>query len=440
MSLMAHYRSTLFLLTGVTCLTSTLSPVQAAQNSSDLGMANSTTVQMQTHTQLVQLAPDIKLKARNGELTPDPRFIPQTPIVAETALAATPQKPAPKKPTTAPSTSKIPQPIRNALHSLGRHRGLLLLGLAAVLVTGGAVSILIRLLSDDELETARPKPGTSPKQPPLTAHVPNSTVRVDPETISQPAPHQLHPSTSPNFSGSDGRGTTTAYPMPEAMSDPTDEPGESGWRDTFTTGNTNYPEQYSNGSSDEPLADRSSLEASTSDSTDLLTVENSLGLPRTQILEELLQELHNPNPAKRRKAIWELGQRGDARAIEPLVNLLADSDSKQHSLILATLSEIGVRILKPLNRAWSLSLQDEKAEVRKNAIRDLTRLYELLAQISPLLQRATDDPDTEVQETARWALGQFKGFGISDRGRGANSNETRNSFEFDSRMGKGDDW
>jgi vesicle coat complex subunit len=45
--------------------------------------------------------------------------------------------------------------------------------------------------------------------------------------------------------------------------------------------------------------------------------------------------------------------------------------------------------------------------VRKNAIRDLTRIYELVNQISYLLHHATDDPDPEVQETARWAINQL---------------------------------
>ena len=56
-----------------------------------------------------------------------------------------------------------------------------------------------------------------------------------------------------------------------------------------------------------------------------------------------------------------------------------------------------------MSRALTLSLQDENAEVRKNAIRDLTRIYDLATQMSQLLQRAADDPDAEVRETARWA-------------------------------------
>ncbi|WP_261220059.1 peptidoglycan-binding protein [Ancylothrix sp. D3o] len=130
-------------------------------------------------------------------------------------------------------------------------------------------------------------------------------------------------------------------------------------------------------------------------------------LSKIDIVEELIRDLPTLDQFKRRKTIWELGQRGDSRAIQPLVNLLIDSDSQQRSLILAALSEIGTRTLKPMNRALALSLEDDNAEVRKNAIRDLSRIYDLLLQMSQLLRRAVDDEDVEVQETARWALGQL---------------------------------
>ena len=124
-------------------------------------------------------------------------------------------------------------------------------------------------------------------------------------------------------------------------------------------------------------------------------------------IEEFIRQLHSPDPDKRKEAIWELAQRADSRAVQPLVSLLLESDSQQQSLILEALSQIGIRTLKPMNRALALSLQDDNAQVRKNAIRDLTRVYELIAQLSQLIYYATDDPDPEVQETAKWALGQL---------------------------------
>ena len=125
---------------------------------------------------------------------------------------------------------------------------------------------------------------------------------------------------------------------------------------------------------------------------------------KIDIVEELLADLRSTDPTKRRRAIWELGQRGDSRAVQPLVDLMLESDSKQRSLILAALSEIGTRTLKPINRALSISLQDNNPDVRKNAIRDLTRIYEMLDRLSQLLRHAVEDSDPEVRETAHWAM------------------------------------
>jgi hypothetical protein len=136
-------------------------------------------------------------------------------------------------------------------------------------------------------------------------------------------------------------------------------------------------------------------------------IEETVPMRRINIVDALIQDLHNPDPSKRRKAIWELGQRGDSRAIQPLVDLMLDSDSSQRSLILGVLAEIGTRTVKPMNRALAVSLQDDSPEVRKNAIRDLTRIYDSIAQMSQLLNHAIDDDDGEVSETARWALGQL---------------------------------
>lgn len=164
-------------------------------------------------------------------------------------------------------------------------------------------------------------------------------------------------------------------------------------------------ETGSNGHSAPSVAVNGSNSSQANNPKELL-VRETTRLPKINIVEELIQDLRSPDPAKRRKAIWELGQRGDTHAVQPLVDLMMNSDSKQRSLILASLSEIGVRTLKPMNRALAISLQDENPEVRKNAIRDITRIYDLVGQISQLLRHATEDPDAEVQETARWALTQ----------------------------------
>ncbi|NJN86769.1 MAG: HEAT repeat domain-containing protein [Leptolyngbyaceae cyanobacterium SL_7_1] len=130
-------------------------------------------------------------------------------------------------------------------------------------------------------------------------------------------------------------------------------------------------------------------------------------LAKVNICDELIKELHSLDANQRQKAIWELGQRGDSRAVQPLLDLLIDTNSQQRSLILAAISEIGVRTLKPMNQALLLSLQDESPDVRKNAIRDATRLYDLMTHLSQLLHHATNDSDQEVQETAVWAMHQL---------------------------------
>ncbi|HIK04467.1 MAG TPA: HEAT repeat domain-containing protein [Trichormus sp. M33_DOE_039] len=150
-----------------------------------------------------------------------------------------------------------------------------------------------------------------------------------------------------------------------------------------------------------------STTASASISTTVMPVETTSRITKVSIVDELIKDLRSNDPSKRHKAIWDLGQQGDSRAIQPLVNLLIDADSQQRSLILAALSEINIRALKPINRALAVSMQDESPKVRQNAIRDLTRVYDLMGQMSQMLTHALDDPDAEVQATARYALTQM---------------------------------
>ncbi|MFH7026997.1 MAG: peptidoglycan-binding protein [Heteroscytonema crispum UTEX LB 1556] len=150
-----------------------------------------------------------------------------------------------------------------------------------------------------------------------------------------------------------------------------------------------------------------SPEETTASPTKVLPPETTSRLAKVNIIDELITDLRSPDPTQRRKAIWDLGQQGDSRAIQPLVDMMIDADSQQRSLILAALAEIGNRALKPMNRALAMSLQDESPDVRKNAIRDLTRVYDMMAQISQMLCHAAEDSDAEVQATARYALSQM---------------------------------
>lgn len=221
----------------------------------------------------------------------------------------------------------------------------LILGVGALIVTVGAILILIRLISPSDPEEgkvidiqAQPLPKSDPEPSPSVKEPPQQ-----PSVFSEPNSHQ----------GATLPTTTTDTP-----------------RSPYLATSSSLIETYP---------------------------------PKLDPQEQWINDLKQTNPNIRNNAIWELAQAGDSRAIPALLELLMNSDSNQRSLVLAALSEIGTRTLKPLNRALSLSLQDENAEVRKNAIRDLTRIYDLATQMSQILQRAIDDPDPEVQEMAKWA-------------------------------------
>jgi peptidoglycan hydrolase-like protein with peptidoglycan-binding domain len=153
--------------------------------------------------------------------------------------------------------------------------------------------------------------------------------------------------------------------------------------------------------------DTKNLQGTNASASELFPPQKTSRLAKVSIIDELVKDIRSADSTKRRKAIWDLGQQGDSRAIQPLVDLMIDADSQQRSLILAALSEISVRTLKPMNRALAMSLQDESPEVRQNAIRDLTRVYDLMAQVSQMLVHATQDDDPQVQETAKYALSQM---------------------------------
>ncbi|NER80806.1 MAG: hypothetical protein F6K42_14795 [Leptolyngbya sp. SIO1D8] len=136
-------------------------------------------------------------------------------------------------------------------------------------------------------------------------------------------------------------------------------------------------------------------------------------LAKVNIIDELIQDLESLDPGIRRKSIWELGQRGNSAAVQPLIGLMVNADSHEQSLILAALSEIGMRTLKPMNRALALSLQDENPEVRKNAIRDLARIYDSMGQVGRMLGHATSDDDPDVRKAAHWAIDQLNNIRLS---------------------------
>lgn len=123
------------------------------------------------------------------------------------------------------------------------------------------------------------------------------------------------------------------------------------------------------------------------------------------ITQRLLLDLKRVKPSRRGKIIWQLAAQADSRAIEPLVEIMMSANSQNKSLTLEALAQIGFNSIKPINQALVIGLQDQNGQVRKNALRDVTKIYELIAQIQPIIaQTALNDPDSEVRAIARWAL------------------------------------
>jgi hypothetical protein len=153
------------------------------------------------------------------------------------------------------------------------------------------------------------------------------------------------------------------------------------------------------------------LEPASTPAPELPITKTSL-LAQLNVVEGLIQELASTDPIKRRLAIWNLGQQGDSRAVQPLIDLMPSVDSQQRSLILSALAEICARTLKPMKRALAISMQDSSSQVRQNAIRDLLRICDMMGQMSYILRHGLEDVDPDVQATARYALNHMNHFRI----------------------------
>ena len=138
-----------------------------------------------------------------------------------------------------------------------------------------------------------------------------------------------------------------------------------------------------------------------------LELQQTTRIANVDVIEDLIRDLQDPDPKKRKKAIWEIAQKGDSRAMKPLVHLMIESDSLERGLILESLTQVCMRTIKPINQALAIALQDQNPQVRKNAIRDLTRIYTIMSQVNQLISMSLEDPDPEVQETAKWAAQQL---------------------------------
>jgi|GEM_PF-2574261 len=136
---------------------------------------------------------------------------------------------------------------------------------------------------------------------------------------------------------------------------------------------------------------------------------------KIDVVLELIQDLHQSNQLKdtntsndlRRKAIWELGQSNDFRAVEPLIQTMPEVDSLEKGLILDAINQIASRSFDSINHARLTSLKDDNTEVRKNAIQDLTSLYQSMSFVTIQLSKMVNNSNLEVQQTAKWALEKF---------------------------------
>ena len=130
------------------------------------------------------------------------------------------------------------------------------------------------------------------------------------------------------------------------------------------------------------------------------------------VVSELIRDLQQNNQTKneetqknlRRKAIWELGQVNDFRAVEPLVQTIPVADSLEKSLILDAITQITQRNFTTINSVLLNSLSDDNVQMKNNAIRDLTNLYKSMYSIAVRLSKMTSDGDREVRQTATQAL------------------------------------
>ena len=174
--------------------------------------------------------------------------------------------------------------------------------------------------------------------------------------------------------------------MDDTISEPTDEKQQS-----ILTSRDRQPQNVSTGT----------------DSVGKVTIVTSK-TTNIDIVYELIKDLKQDDSEIRRKAIWQLAQKSDSRGIKPLVEILPEVDSLEKSLILDAITQIASRTLKPLNKVLILSLENENSQVRKNAIRDLTIIYESMSQVSKRLSEMIRDSDTDVQQTAKWALQQLQ--------------------------------
>ena len=290
---------------------------------------------------------------------------------AETALAQSPES--------SPSQSPSPQSSPSQVNGSGLSApGLRILLGALTLGLGGVCFWQLLRITRTQTQANKSTGGTGGSVSP--------SPQVEVESVVPAQTLEFVPHAQPPADGTFSTEEVTAitYPMNDRTHDRGNDRGNDRPQD--------YPTPNDSGSS---LA-----------RPEVTTPELSVRKPLDKV-EELMGNLNSNTVAQRHQAIWELGQQADGRGIKPLMELFPVADSHEQSLILAAISEIGVKTFKPMKQVMALSLDSPNPEVRKNAIRDLHRLYETIVQASQLIKYALNDPDPEVQETAAWVIEQM---------------------------------
>ncbi|MBN1427713.1 MAG: HEAT repeat domain-containing protein [Anaerolineae bacterium] len=130
--------------------------------------------------------------------------------------------------------------------------------------------------------------------------------------------------------------------------------------------------------------------------------------PLQNNIDELIAKLKDKSYRVRREAAYKLGETGDARAIEPLLDTLgefdsADEDSKVNQAAGDALVMIGEAAIVPLINALKKDVQHPKDGWRRYWVTDTLGMTEDARVVEPLI-KALEDEDKEVVEGAADAL------------------------------------
>ncbi|MCK4309118.1 MAG: HEAT repeat domain-containing protein [Candidatus Atribacteria bacterium] len=139
------------------------------------------------------------------------------------------------------------------------------------------------------------------------------------------------------------------------------------------------------------------------------------------VLITLLESLNNENKDIRQQAVWALGNTGDARAVEPLIQILNDESSKdvRSEIVQALTKTAGIRAVEFILHA----AHDENSTVRAIARGELRKIKDKRA-VEPLIE-ALKDEDYEVRVAAAGALGDIGDARAQDALTRAQEDDTR---------------